>query len=98
MSLFYRTQTADHSEVYALMFSDSKIVQHLKCKRTKLTYLINDAITHSLRKELVTDMTFGTGHYSLCIDESNDCLGSSKFFNVIVSFVSGKEQKLIVCS
>ena len=58
-------QVADHSEIYSLMFPGSKIARDFKCKRTKATYLINDAIGPCLRKELIS--------YSLCIDESNDC-------------------------
>jgi hypothetical protein len=89
--------TADHSDVYQQMFPDSNIAKAFKCKRTKVSYLLNDAITPCIREEIVSDLTSGSKFYSLGIDESNDCSGSRKFLAVMVSYVSSQKQQLIVC-
>ena len=86
--------TMDHSDVFAEMFKDSDIASKMKCHRTKLTYLCNDALAPQFRQELVLDIQRSGGYYSLSLDESNDT-GVRKFLQILVSYVS-KDKGLIV--
>jgi hypothetical protein len=90
-------QAADHSDVLKEMFPDSKIAQSFKCKRSKMAYLLNDAIAPFVKEEIVSEINSESGFYSIAIDESNDCLGNRKFLQIVVSYISHKRGRLIVC-
>jgi hypothetical protein len=76
--------TAEHIGVFEKMFPDSKVAKNMKCKRHKLSCLINDAMAASLQSSIVKDCCGSDEFYSLCIDESNDTLCSRKFLQINV--------------
>lgn len=86
--------SADHSSMFKEMFSDSKVASSFQCKRTKVTYLINDAIAPEVRNVIIQDLNSGCGGFSLSVDESND--RARKFLAINLSFVSVKRKKLMV--
>ena len=89
---------ADHSNLYSAMFTDSRIAKDMKCKSNKISYLLNDAIGPYIREELVGEINNDSGLYSLSIDESTDVLGTRKFLQIMVCFLSMKYQRIITCS
>jgi hypothetical protein len=89
---------ADHSNLYSAMFTDSRISKDMKCKSNKISYLLNDAIGPYIREELVGEINNDSGLYSLSIDESTDVLGTRKFLQIMLFFLSLKYQRIITCS
>ena len=65
------------------MFLNSHDAKEVKCKRTKMAYLVN-VLVPTMRNKLIMSLNSGCGLFSLCIDESADILDSYVW---IVSFV-----------
>jgi hypothetical protein len=73
---------ADHfTDLCKVLFPDSKIAQSFKCRRTKTTHILTNAIAPQVDKR-VTELCW-TEKYSIMVDESND-RGGKKVMCVLV--------------
>ena len=77
-------QGLDHSKIGEKIGPDSNILKKIQIKRTKGSYLLNDAMAPVIKLDLQESLR--NRPFSLCIDESNE-FGNRKFLEMLVSFI-----------
>lgn len=82
----------DHSGFVKTMCPDSKNAQNMAIKRTKGSYLLNDALSPCIETDL--HQTLKDTPFCLCIDESNE-MGNRKFLEIVVTYISEQNSNII---
>ena len=64
--------TADHlAQIYCVMFPHSNIVKNVRCRRTKTTFILNNALYPKIKSGLVEILS--ENPYGLVNDGSSNC-------------------------
>ena len=85
--------TADHlAPLYRVMFPDSNIAKNFRCRRTKTTCMLNNALYPKIKSNLIEYMS--ENPYALANDGSSDC-GPSNMNPVCVYIFDVKRSKQV---
>jgi len=83
---------ADHfTELVKVMFPDSDIAKKFKCKRTKTTHIVTEALAPCLDEKVSEQCKTNT--FSILVDESNDA-GGEKSVAVLVRVFDQKIRRI----